>query len=343
MPPVKNSLSKLACYSSSSPIGGPYCQKISLFHQWNSQGGRRQGRSQSPPPRSWPGLIGPGSGWRKEDHTGGRWLQKPAHPVNLAESFDFFFHFACCLCLLPMVLLRLLNVLQGLHQLHLASHLWWEAQQLKAHGLQRNEFAVAGSKAGDLYDILKAAMTPEALTSGDLPSCKRHRHMPSTVVLDPTARVWDYIFWPDSPRVQGGMLEQGALPHPIKANIPTEMVPIGVNISDTQWVYCCQAEGHSEGPPPPAPPCAPMCAVPIWAQSPFFNSYALMWQCRWPCYTTFSCPRKKTMLLIFLKENYVIHLLKRKPCYSFFLVPESCHSMPSFNIVVCYIVIAFCQ
>ena len=48
------------------------------------------------------------------------------------------------------------------------------------------------------------------------------------------------------------MWEQGAppslVPHPMEANVPTVMAPLHVNMSDTQWIYCCQVKGCPEGP-----------------------------------------------------------------------------------------------
>ena len=49
---------------------------------------------------------------------------------------------------------------------------------------------------------------------------------------------------------EGDTSEQGDLPlpvpHSIEANIPTWMAPMCVNISDSQWVYCCSAKGCCE-------------------------------------------------------------------------------------------------
>ena len=86
----------------------------------------------------------------------------------------------------------------------------------------------------DNHNGLSLTVQELEATASDL-SAQEH----GATALDPTAQ--EFV---------GGMSEQGAsltFPNPIKANIPTEMASMHVNISDSQWVYHCQAEGCAEG------------------------------------------------------------------------------------------------
>ena len=65
-----------------------------------------------------------------------------------------------------------------------------------------------------------------------------HEHR--ATVQDPTVQEFEGACWNRGPLLP--------VPHPIETNIPTEMAPVHVNISDSQQVYCCQAKGCPEGP-----------------------------------------------------------------------------------------------
>ena len=167
-------------------------------------------------------------------------------------------------------------------------------------------------KVENLYDVLKLVRTwPEPSMSGGPSLPKRHRHVPRATVSNPTAQELKATA-PD-PIVQeyeGDTLEQVPpplhVPHPIEADIPTEMAPICINMSDTQWVYCCRAEG-------PLTSHATICThvgmnlscslCPIT----FSNSDALKWHGKCTHHTLFSCPnlklyseKRKIMLFISL-------------------------------------------
>ena len=54
-------------------------------------------------------------------------------------------------------------MLQGLHQLCQANHLWHDAECIEAEELQKIELVVAGSRTEVFYDTVKAARTPGSL------------------------------------------------------------------------------------------------------------------------------------------------------------------------------------
>ena len=105
-------------------------------------------------------------------------LLNPSLLVQLAASV---------LCsLLPMVhnflgLLRLPDLLQGLHQLCQPIHLWQDAE-----GLKKIELTMDGSKAEGFCIVLQVARTPEPSTSGDPHSSMRCTIASSTIASDQT-------------------------------------------------------------------------------------------------------------------------------------------------------------
>ena len=77
------------------------------------------------------------------------------------------------------------------------------------------EFAVAGSEAEGLYDLLQGAMTwPDSSMSVCLPPLKRHRWVPTATVSSLTAQESKTTASePLVPKLEGGMSEQGAPPY----------------------------------------------------------------------------------------------------------------------------------
>ena len=228
-------------------------------------------RSQNPPLRSWAGFIGPWSVWRK----GSPMLQEGDFQSLLIQVFSlnplvFFILLAIYpLGLLPMVLLRLLNLLQGLHQLYQASHLQWKAECLEAEGLQKIEFVVARSKGEDLYNVLKVARIPGPSLSGDPPSSKGHRHMPSAMVRTQQPKKCEASASDLTTQEYEGVCQNRG---PSFACLPPHWSQYsrwdGMHPCQYQWhqeVYCCWAEGCSEGPSTShAAICTHMCSMPSW-------------------------------------------------------------------------------
>ena len=148
---------------------------------------------------------------------------------------------------------------QGLCQLHQANFLWWEADclwleadHLEAEGFQQMEFAVVGSGAKGIYDLLQGAITqPDPSVSVGPPLPKRCKWVAFATVSSSTAQ--DYCLRPHGFKAQGRHVRAGGLLSIHSsvqrvAAIPAEMAPLCINIGDTKQIYCCQVKGCPEGP-----------------------------------------------------------------------------------------------
>ena len=131
-----------------------------------------------------------------------------------------------------------------------ADHLWLEANQLEAEGLQQIEFAVVGRGAEALYDIIWGSLAhPNLSVSMGPPLPKRQKQSVTGTVASPTTQESEAI----TPKPEGGASVY-------KEEILAEMVPIRIYVSNTKWVYHCHVEGCTEGPSTSwAAICSPIC------------------------------------------------------------------------------------
>ena len=92
------------------------------------------------------------------------WLEDEAQGL-LSQVFPFVWYcliFDCSLAVLWLSLTFVTDpslLFQGLHLLLQANLLLEEVQHLEMEGLQKVELAVAGSEAGDLYRLLRGALS----------------------------------------------------------------------------------------------------------------------------------------------------------------------------------------
>ena len=77
---------------------------------------------------------------------------------------------------------------------------------------------------------------------------KRHKQVATATVASPTIHKFEAI----ATKPEGGVsVWKGpslSIPQSREEAIPAEFEPLGVNIGDTKWVYCCHVEGCSERP-----------------------------------------------------------------------------------------------
>ena len=166
---------------------------------------KKRVRSENPPPGSRLGLTRPESGWRRGIH----WHWRSVN--GRACSSRYFLE--------PLP--HLVLYFSSLCPCHGPFQATW------SKGLQKIEFAVAGSQAKSLYDILQVSRTwPQPSMSGGLPLPKRHRCVPTTMASSLTAQELQATasdlsaqehgataLDPTAQGFKGDMSEQGALPY----------------------------------------------------------------------------------------------------------------------------------
>ena len=128
-----------------------------------------------------------------------------------------------------------------------------EAEDLEVKDLQKVGFAVAGLKAEGLYNILQGSGSDQShihLLALSCPSSASVCQLQWSQTWQPKSlRLWLQTQKSKSWRGHVGTGDPPSLvSHLIEANIPTAVAPMCINVSDTQWVYCCWVEGCPEGP-----------------------------------------------------------------------------------------------